>query len=187
MSPLCKEKIPGNARFRSFFRPVPLFAGHGLRHSHGEIGLPQQLRVRRALPELGREDLCVPFTAEQDDPLVEHAQALHRHRDGAAQIRLQRHTVEKPQIHSVESPVEAHRLHIHIDVQQPGSAALYGQSAVHHVDALELRIKAQVLKAILIPARIIDLFRVDANCLTNAVRTLYGTGHNSLGHCNTSY
>ena len=94
--------------------------------------------------------------------------------------------VEEAHIHGVEAPVEADRLHIHIDVQQLGAAALHGQGAVDDVHTLQLGVKPQVLDAVLIAAGIKNLPGMDANRLTDAAAVRHGTGHNFLGHCNTS-
>ena len=159
---------------------------HGLHHGDGRVGPLHHLGIRLSGPHLGGEDLGVPLAAEQDGPLVKDAQALHRHRHRAAEIGLERHMVEEAHIHGVEAPVEADRLHIHIDVQQLGAAALHGQGAVDDVHTLQLGVKPQVLDAVLIAAGIKNLPGMDANRLPDAAGVLHGTGHNFLGHCNTS-
>ena len=95
-----------------------LFGVDDIHHGHGQVAPLHHLHIRLPHPHLGGEDLGVALAAEEDGPLVKYAQALHRHRRRAAEIRLERHVVEKAHIHGVEAPVEAHRLHIQSNVER---------------------------------------------------------------------
>lgn len=160
--------------------------GSYLHHGDGEIGAAGELKVRLAGAELGGEDFGVPLAAEEDGPLVEDAQALHSDGGGTAQVSLKGDGVEETHIDGVEAPVEADGLHVHINIEEFGAAALDGQSAVDDVHILELGIEAQVLDAVFVTARIVHFPCMNANCLSDAAEVLHGTGHDFLGHCNTS-
>ena len=94
--------------------------------------------------------------------------------------------VEETHVDGVEAPVEADGLYVHIDIEQLGAAALDGQGAVNDIHILKLGIEAQVLDAVLVTARIVHFPCMNANCLSDAAEVLHGTGHDFLGHCNTS-
>ena len=51
---------------------------------------------------------------------------------------------------------------------------------------LTFRIKPQILNAVFVSAGIIDFPCMDANRLSDAAEILHRTGHNFIGHCNTS-
>ena len=127
-----------------------LFDVNDIHHGDRQIGTAHELQIRLASPQLGGEDFRVSFTAEENRPLVKDAQALHRHRRGTTQIRLKGHRVEKAHIHRVEAPIEAHRLHVYIHVQQLCTAALYRQRAVDDIHILHFRIETQVFNAVFI-------------------------------------
>lgn len=121
-----------------------------LHHSGGQIVPAHILGVRPALAELRGEDFGVALAAEQQDALVKHAQALHRHWAGIVQVRLQRHLIEKAHIDGIETPVKCHRLHIHIHVEQLCTATLHGQRMVNGIYVLKSWIKTQILYTIFI-------------------------------------
>ncbi|MPM51577.1 hypothetical protein SDC9_98326 [bioreactor metagenome] len=95
--------------------------------------------------------------------------------------------IEKPHVNCVKSPVKRHRLHVYVHMKQLCGATLNGQRAVNGIYILELRIKAQIFHAVLISARVIDLFGVNTNRLADATGVIHRSGHDLVRHCNTSY
>ena len=87
---------------------------------------------------------------------------------------------------TVETPVEADGLHIHIDIQQLGGTAFNRKRTVDDIHILHLRVEAQILDTIFVSAGVIDFSGMDADCLTDAAAVRYRTGHDFIGHCNTS-
>ena len=73
-----------------------------------------------------------------------------------------------------------------VHIQQLSAAALDRQGAIDYIHILQLRIEPKIFDAVLISAGIKNLPGMDANRLTDAAAVRHGTGHNFLGHCNTS-
>ena len=144
------------------------------------------LGVLTALPVGGGDDLGVAPAAEENDPLVKDAEALHRHGDGAREVGLQCHGVEKAQVHSVEAPVEADGFHVDVDVQEPSAAALDGEGTAQNVRVLQTGVEAEMLETILILAGVEDLSGVDTDGFPNAAAALRGAGLHSIRHTMTS-
>ena len=127
-----------------------LFIGGCFHDGGGEVALLQQLAVQSVHAHLGGENLRVSLAAEEDDPLVEHAQALHLYRTGAGAVGVQGDAVKEPHIHRVEAPVEHYGLHVNVRIEQFRLAALHGLGAVKHILAAGRGVEAQILDTVLI-------------------------------------
>ena len=121
-SPSGRSRSSG-ACSRSSARVSSTMGIHSLHHGGGQVGAHPAGDIQLADDGVGGEDFGAALAAEQDAALVKHAQALCLGARGRPGAHLQRHPIEKPHIDGVEPPVEGHRLHVGIDVQQLRRAA----------------------------------------------------------------
>ena len=76
--------------------------------------------------------------------------------------------------------MEADRFHVDINVQQFRASALDRHGAVDYVRATALRIKSQILNAVLIPAGIVNFAGMDTHGFPYAAQVLDGAGQYSF-------
>ena len=157
-----------------------------LHHRHRHVALLQHLAVQAVNAQLGGEDLGVALAAEEDDPLVEHAQALHLYRTGAGAVGVEGDAVEKAHIHRVEPPVEDHRLHVDVSIQQLRLAALDRLGPVEDILTGRGGIEAEILDAVLITAAVVDLLGMDTNGLAVFLQAGNRAGYDAFRHNGTS-
>ena len=131
--------------------------------------------------DLGREDFRIALAAEKDDAFVKDAQPFHLHRPGTRAVGIQGNTVEEAHIHREKSPVEHHRFHVDVGVEQFRTAALDGHGPIQDLLAADGGIEPQVFNTVLVFTGIIDFFGMDANGLAvlpagvdELMQTLYG-------------
>ena len=157
-----------------------LFDVRCIHYRNREIAPLHHLSVQRLHADMRGEDPGTSLAAEEDHPLIEHAQAFHLHRTGGTAVGAEDNTVEIPQINRVEAAVEHHRFHVNVGIQQLSPAALYRLGAGNDLLRSCSGVKAQVLHAILVAAGIIDLSCMDTNGL--AVTVGYRAGNNTFRH-----
>ena len=157
-----------------------------LHHRNRQIGAHTSRYIQLIQHRVGGEYLGVPLAAEQNAPLVEHAQTLHLSVPRRPGADLQRHPVVEPHIHGVEPPVEGHRLYIGVNIQQLRRAALEHLGAVQHLLGRRRGIEPQILYAVLIPAGVKYLSCMDAHGFPDAVQVADRPRHSIFRHCMTS-
>ena len=118
-------------------------------HRGGQVGAVSGLLLP-AVPGVGGEHLGAALAAEQDHPLVKHAQAADLHRPGGPHEGVRRHLVVIAHVHRVEAPVEADGLHVDVNIDQFRLAGLDADGTVDHRLAVLGGIKAEILNAVFI-------------------------------------
>ena len=134
-------------------------------YRNGKIASLDQLAVQRIDLHLGGKDLCAAFAAEEDHAFVKYAQTFYLHGPGAGAVGVQGDPVEVPHVNGVVTPVEGHGFHIDVSIEQLRSAAFDGLGAAEDLLTLGSREEPEIFYAVLIPAGIVDFFRMDANGL----------------------
>ena len=155
---------------------------HGLHHGGGQVGTHAAGDIQLVNDRVGGKDLGAALAAEQDAALVEHAQALGPDATGRSGTHLQGHAVEKPHVNGVESPVEGHRLHIGVNVQQLRRAAPNHLASGQQLHGRCRGIEPQVLHAVLVAAGIEDLPCMDTNGLANTAQIADRARHSVFRH-----
>ena len=163
-----------------------LIVGGYFHHSGGKPALARLLAIQLAKAGLGAEGLGAPFAAEEDDPLVKDAQAADLHRPGGAHEGVGGDPVEVADVHGVEAPVEAHGLHVDVNMQQLGAAGLDAHRPVDGALRALGGVQAEILDTVFVFAAVKDLLGVYAHGLPDAGALLHGTGHDLFRHCDTS-
>ena len=121
---------------------------------------------------LGGENLGGALAAEQDHPLVENTQAADLYRPGGAHKGVGGDSIEVAHVNGVETAVEAHRLHVDVDIQQLGLPGLDADGPLNGRLGTLGWVETQIFDTIFILTGIVDLFRVYAYGLPDAGRIL---------------
>ena len=153
---------------------------HRLHHRGGQVGLGYALHL--ALAPVGGKALGAALAAEEHDPLTEHGQAADLDGAGRPHKGIGCDAVEVPHIHGKEAPVEGDRLHINVRVQQLGGPGLDGLGPVDYLLRTAGGVNSQILDAVLVSARVKDLFRVYAHGLPDTAIVTDGAGHDLFWH-----
>ena len=155
---------------------------HRLHHCGGVAPAGQSLEVQRPAGRLGGEYLRAPLTAEQNDTLVKHRQARDLHRPRRPHKGIRGDAVEIPNIHRIEAPVEADRLHIDVGIQQLRAPRLHRDRPVDHLLTAPGGVDPQVLDTVFILAGIKNLFRVYTHGFPDAALLAHGAGYDLFRH-----
>ena len=155
-------------------------------HRGGQVGLHDVLLIHGARSGLGGEHLGAALAAEEDDPLVEHAQAADLDGTGGAHKGVGGDAVEVADVHGEEAPVEADGLHVDVHIEQLSLAGADGHSPVNGALGALGGVEAQILDTVLIPAGVEDFLGMDTDGLADTGGVLHGAGHNLFRHGNTS-
>ena len=153
---------------------------HCLHHSRRKTGLGHTPDL--VLVILRGKTLRPAFTAKEHGPFAEYRQAADLDGTGSAHKGVGGDAVKIPHIHGIESPVKGDRLHIDVRVQQLGGSGLDGLSPVDHLLGTTGGVNAQILDAVLIPARVKDLSCVYAHGLPDTAIVTDGAGHDLFWH-----
>lgn len=109
-----------------------LIVGSDLHHGGGAVGAAAGLAVGAADPGVAAENMCPAVLAAQNGPLVEDRRAAQCHGTVAAHNGIGQDLIVEGDVDAVMVPVEGHRLHFDIRIDQLRAARLHAGGGVQN-------------------------------------------------------